>query len=519
MRMHKLAAVMAATTAFCSPDVAAVRLSADGMGQVLLFPFYTVEQGNSTLFSLVNTTERAKALSVRLNEARNGRTVLQFNLYLAADATWTGAVVAVGATGAARLLSATPACTVPRLVTAERDPTGTPLQDFGYTGASRDYPPALAASLGAIERTRSGFIEVIEMGELQTGDGVTQLADELADIRSNPTLCDEFEQLWLAQGAWTVDRSSGIDLPGGGLYGTGAIVNVEEGAIYGFAATALGDFYSDSGAAGGLHHVPNSDRPHLGSASNGADQVRTTLELSDGGVVTEVFPSGRALDAVSLALMQSRLFNDYALGEGVGASTEFTITFPTRHLHLSPPASIAQNGRAPFGDAFEDDGRSSTPVLNRRVDRRGASQFVSGHPCDLGPCFLPPPDALDDTSLDNSVNVIALGQDVAQPASNILGARTGELRVVTDLDEAAFSGAPDGRLETYFYREGSATVGSQVYRMVAPSGRVYHGLPALGLSFRRFINAAAAPGRVGTYGDAMPHRGIRDAGSAAIATE
>ena len=46
----------------------AVNLSQDGLWQVLLYPYYTVEKGQQTVWSIVNSTESGKALKVRFLE-------------------------------------------------------------------------------------------------------------------------------------------------------------------------------------------------------------------------------------------------------------------------------------------------------------------------------------------------------------------------------------------------------------------------------------------------------------------
>ena len=76
-----------------STQINAVQLSSNGMGQVLIFPYYTVNGGFNTLINLVNTTSDAKALRVRFREAANGREVFTFNLYLAPHDVWTGGLV------------------------------------------------------------------------------------------------------------------------------------------------------------------------------------------------------------------------------------------------------------------------------------------------------------------------------------------------------------------------------------------------------------------------------------------
>ena len=84
MKMKKKilsAAVMAA--ALGAGSAQAANLSSDGTGQVLLFPYYTVQGNNETLLTIVNTTDKGKAVKVRFREAFNSREVLGFNLYLA----------------------------------------------------------------------------------------------------------------------------------------------------------------------------------------------------------------------------------------------------------------------------------------------------------------------------------------------------------------------------------------------------------------------------------------------------
>jgi len=72
----------------------AVNINSNGTGEVLVYPYYSALNGTDTYVSVVNTTSSAKAVKVRFTEGRNSREVLDFNLYLSARDTWTGAVVA-----------------------------------------------------------------------------------------------------------------------------------------------------------------------------------------------------------------------------------------------------------------------------------------------------------------------------------------------------------------------------------------------------------------------------------------
>ena len=70
-----------------TPAANAVSLSQNGAGQALLYPYYTVQGENNTLFSIANPwygrLGQFKAVKVRFREHRNGRPVADFNLYLA----------------------------------------------------------------------------------------------------------------------------------------------------------------------------------------------------------------------------------------------------------------------------------------------------------------------------------------------------------------------------------------------------------------------------------------------------
>ena len=65
-----------------SPPANAVHVNPDGLGQLLLYPHYTVRFGNVTAISIVNTTSLTKAVKVRFLEGKNSREVLDFNLFL-----------------------------------------------------------------------------------------------------------------------------------------------------------------------------------------------------------------------------------------------------------------------------------------------------------------------------------------------------------------------------------------------------------------------------------------------------
>ena len=63
--------------------------------------------GQTTVLSVVNTTNLAKAVKVRFLEGYNSQEVLDFNLFLSAYDVWTANVFALSATGGGNVLTGT----------------------------------------------------------------------------------------------------------------------------------------------------------------------------------------------------------------------------------------------------------------------------------------------------------------------------------------------------------------------------------------------------------------------------
>src|SRR3954462_8537006 len=93
---YRLAGAAALATSLLASNAGAVTLSPHGIGQALIYPYYTVNKNQDTLLSVTNASDVGKAIQVRFREGWNGRDALSFVLFLAAHDTWTGAVSANG---------------------------------------------------------------------------------------------------------------------------------------------------------------------------------------------------------------------------------------------------------------------------------------------------------------------------------------------------------------------------------------------------------------------------------------
>src|SRR4029453_14485256 len=138
--------------------VQAVNVNADGLGQVLIYPYFTTNSVGTTtpvpynsLLSVVNSTASAKAVKVRFIEGRASQEVLDFNLFLSAKDVWTAAVIPVG--DGAGVFTQDHSCTVPTV--PDTAATAQPFVNFQYAGDGGG---------DGLDRTKEGYVEIIEMG-------------------------------------------------------------------------------------------------------------------------------------------------------------------------------------------------------------------------------------------------------------------------------------------------------------------------------------------------------------------
>jgi hypothetical protein len=146
----------------------AVNLNPDGLGQALIYPYYTVrDSGNSanaynSLMSVVNRANVGKAVKVRFLESKASVEVLYFNLYLSPFDVWTAAIVPMG--DGAGFFTKDTSCTSPAI---PKD--GVPFSGYLYTGNNTDLADQ------TLDRTKEGYAEIIEMADIP-----------LLDVNGNP---------------------------------------------------------------------------------------------------------------------------------------------------------------------------------------------------------------------------------------------------------------------------------------------------------------------------------------------
>ncbi len=436
-------AAFAAVASLVSSHASALHVDGDGLGQVLLYPYYTVNQNQDTYVTLGNLEMYPVLVHVRFLEGQRGRPALDLDVVLRPHSTWAAAVT-LDAGGGAKLVLPDPACTSPAVPAG-----GLPFTASGYDGSGS--LPADDGSHG-IERTREGFIEAIAGALL--GEGVS---GNVPDIDCNTVF-----------GLLPGD-TFGFGSPNP-IFGSGAIIDVGSGTYYGYGATALAGFTSRSLYTpdwGPLH-------PSLADANDDDDPDNRPIAefhavnatTGDNYPLTSVFENG--VDAVSAVLMTDAMQNDVVLDPALGARTDWVVTMPTRRFYEDSIYDVPS--------LFL--GLDYTPSYGLTLyDRSGTSSSDTGG------------------QFPNDVNVLGFAP-AAGTTSPVFGS-TLQLAVVTNLTAGSARMDVNGRRLT--------GDGSFFPKMPTDAGYLY-GYPMIGFMAYKIVNANAEPGILANYGAGFPMR-------------
>lgn len=325
----------------------AINVNPDGLGQVLIYPYYTTNNGNTTILSVVNTTEWAKAVKVRFLESLNSREVLDFNLYMSAYDVWTAAVI--DNAGTPTMVTADSTCTVPYFWGNGGGFGVQPFLDFAYTGTNSDGGPV------SITRAAEGHFEMLEMGTLTGGSAAAATHVQLAGHVPNtqePASCQTLVNAWTPNSVnpyWLIDRGTDITAPSGGLFGGAALIDVGEGTMYSYNARALNAFWGEGAdyvPDATRHSNPGSELPSLREGGN-----KTANIFTDTGVGVSL-TYVNSVEAVSALFMHNNVMNEYSTEHSLAGRSEWVLTFPTKRFYVDPAFSISTPPVPPFTEAM-----------------------------------------------------------------------------------------------------------------------------------------------------------------------
>ena len=457
-----------------------------GTGHILINPYYNVQNGNMSVFHVVNTdTSNGKAVKVRFRGASNSDDVLDFQVFMSPGDVWTAAI-SKGADGRAQLTTNDNSCTLPAIAKGVQIPFVT------------DRLPAAMSDEDKANNTREGYMEILTMADI---DGASTYTVDGNSGKKAPLFtaskhvggvapCDAAGVLTstLSTGA----NTTGLKAPTGGLFGTWYIINVAQTTTYSASSYAVVANPAQDGD-GLTRNVfsPQSADPAA------ADQFSADPLIKDNIVPGQKFDfpdlstpyfttnSQAAADSQAAALTESlargAVLNQYANDASISAKTDWVFSMPTRRYNVAANYSVL-----PVGGVYPAAYRVFNAAVgnyfnagNTRVNEKGQICISS-----IGAVFRDreetaktsgavfSPGTLTNTPLCGEVSVLSF----ADAGTSVLGASVARSNV-------------DG---AYVNGWGQINFGGT-------------GIPVLGAAFIKLSNPSAAPGMSGTYGITWPH--------------
>jgi hypothetical protein len=290
-----------------------------------------------------------------------------------------------------------------------------------------------------------------------------------------------------------LDNVTKVSPPTGGLMGSGFIINVLDGTLYPYEATALDDFSQVASWAPVTDSGPTLQdvNPKASDVPDASGYRHSTWDPTKGA---------HPADPVSAVLMQDQLLNYFILDAGTASETDWVVTMPTKPFYADPALTNSHNAFPPFEAAFTAGGApdyfgiSPTTLFYRNqgdtnlYDREGRYLVGTG---DLAP--NPPPPTI-----------------YLKWTANVLTFYPGKLFASS---ESVFIFSlppfPNGwaRLVPFQYTD------SPVHQLVSTDvpPQTYFGLPMIGFMANNYVNGTL-PGPTGpvlsNYGATSPHKGL-----------
>ncbi|MFM2450723.1 MAG: hypothetical protein RIS44_3173 [Pseudomonadota bacterium] len=480
--------------------------SRDGIGHILLVPYFTAQGDNATLINLVNTdTVNGKAVKVRFRGAANSDDIFDFQIYMSPGDVWTGNVSRNATSGLATLTTPDNSCTLPMSV-----------RNNGAGGAGTPFVTSRlnsALSGDALANgTREGYVEIFNMADIPVDAAATSLYTSIKHNSSGVAPCTGtifLETLKLDPADAAAAEALGFRAPSTGLFANWTIINLTEAAAYSGAADAIVGRLVAGGAPGtgkivfspqmpttvtpAFLEVRTADPLLAGGQLAGAfyDLPDLSTPYTVGGAVTIAGAAAQA-DAVSDALAVNSVVNEYFTNPAVGGGTDWVVSSPSRRY------AVALNYAADPQVAVYN-------ALNAAHYAAGNTSVVQGRICVSGIT----PSYYDQSERPN------LGEDyVVSPGTPTVLRFCGETSVLSINGTGTMSSVLQSAIAPATGATASTGLNfglaySDGWMRLATPGATGVGLPIIGAAFSKARSGAAAAGTAANFGANVGHRYTR----------
>lgn len=475
--------VAAAIGGMSGSAMADLKFNPDGVGNILIQPYYTAQNGNDTLINLVNTdTEEGKAVKIRFRSAGNSDDVLDFQIFLSPGDVWT-ANVSEGEDGRALLTTTDNTCTLPAIPEA------------GVPFITQNLPAGASDAVKA-EWTREGYVEFLNMGDIKKDSDEKSLYTNIKHV-NGVAPCDQARLL-----AINPNPEKDLEAPTTGLAANWIVINVPTAASWGGEATAI----EARGAAKVVYYKQDEEKATGNVVLQTADPIirfvrgeASNFDLPDLSTpYVEGTPEAQAAE-LSNALAVTSVANEFLTVAGIGAETDWVFSMPTRRYQVAYNYTGEKgvfNGKAGIAG---DEGKEAIRVFNDDAGGHfnAANTTVSGNLI--------------------CVNLGAVTSWDQEERTRTAGAAFSP----GTIDKVRFCG--EGTVLKF---NGSDVLGASVatasisngynagWTLINTANRIGEvdvGIPVLGQSFVKAVNGNVADGVSGNFGAGFKHRVTRPA--------
>lgn len=541
MKKSVLSLAVAGAFAAAGSASAALNLQEDGIGHILLVPYFTTQNGNATLLNIVNTdTVNGKAVKVRFRGGRDSDDTFDFQVFLSPGDVWT-ATIAQNSSGFSTLNTSDSSCTLPAASVLNATPFVT----------SRMSATDAAGGVG----TREGYVEIFNMADLPSGTTSTSpvyattkhTATGGAPTCSETILANiETDYPLLTAAAPQDAHNAGstvtaLTAPTTGLMANWTIINVPNTTVFSGAATAIEAntatriVYSAQTPTGVAAVVSSTAYPNIASTFDGV--LLTTgfstaeYDFPDLSTPYEIATAsaGAQAYAVSSPIAHTTLINEFLLETGISASTDWLVSMPTRRYMVAgrgqaPEVAATTTGAyaptAAFTTATANTLAAADTCANETATAYGSCNYAgTGTTSKSGAQgFFR---GVTSYAADGHSSCVSIGNymmtdrnEQSNVATNVVVspgnvtsvALCGEVNVLSLNNLTGNTGAVGANLTvaglTVPYQNGWATVNLNA------SGHT-GGLPVIGYSLVKAVNPAVSAGVSGNFGGTWAHRWTR----------
>ena len=338
--------VAATQTASAYPQAATAGpvVSNSGLGQALIYPYYSVRGGTQTTINVFNTsTTHAVAVKVRFREHQNSRDVLDFNLVLSPNDKWFANLNA-SAAGGVVLSTTDKSCTVPENINGQEF-----LNDAYTFSAFQD------SGSQDLARLQEGYAEIIPMAWSSVTTDPTFAGALHSQATGNPGSCAAVTTAFTPTTSWDTVLAPVVVGDGAPAISADAdwvAIPAGENPLFGET------FIKNNGVGGGSNAVAIADwmaGVKLTTAQAFPYFLEPTLGTSAGVWDTTNLP------ATDDALTSSTVINEWASNPLNNAEVDWAVTMPTKSFHVDVAAANIQAGSSNFR-AVGAGGGTATPL-------------------------------------------------------------------------------------------------------------------------------------------------------------